>query len=63
MILPASTIVRATREFGLSVSRLCGSNDLQANFCPDPTFCDLLPLTEDGKAFLALVEEERLSKE
>lgn len=37
MILPASTIKRAQEEFGLTVNRLCGSNDI---YCPDPTFCD-----------------------
>lgn len=61
MILPVSAIDRA-KEFGLSVSQLCGANDLQLNYCPDPTVADVQALTPDGKAFLALLEEERVSK-
>lgn len=63
MILPAESTIAKAKEFGLTVSQLCGSNDLQLNYCPDPAVADVQALTPDGKAFLALIEEERRNQE
>jgi hypothetical protein len=60
MILPAASTIAKAKEFGLSVSQLCGSNDLQLNYCPDPEIADIQALTPDGKAFLQLLVEERV---
>jgi hypothetical protein len=63
MILTTSTLERA-KEFGLTMSRLYGSNDLLTDYVPgDPSLVDVQGLTEDGKAFLALLVEERAAKD
>jgi len=57
IVLPTQTLDQA-KEFGLTVSQLCGSNDLMFTPLSSGESVQIEALTPDGKAFLALVEEE-----